>query len=142
MQEIPFSIPVSGVVRIDEGSVTITINRMETTVSFEPVPVKKERISLEEGKTLFDVVLETAQEFVRNTDENRFSAAELYAVALERYPTLKRNSWGSHVIASAGNHTSQKFYGSKRDYFRYLGDGKYRLKDEYLVKPQGQNTNY
>ena len=142
MQEIPFSIPVSGVVRIDEGSVTITINRAETAVSFEPVPAKKDRISLEKGKTLFDIVLEAARTFVRSTEENRFSAAQLYAVALEKYPTLKRNSWGSHVIACAGNHTSQKFYGSKRDYFRYLGDGTYRLKDEYLVKPQGKSNNY
>jgi hypothetical protein len=135
MREIPFSVPISGMVRIDEGSVTITINRAETTVSFEPIPVKQERISLEKGKTLFDIVLETAQELVSGTNENRFSAAQLYAVALERYPTLKRNSWGSHAIASAGNHPSQKFYGSKRDYFRYLGDGKYSLKEEYLVKP-------
>jgi hypothetical protein len=132
MQEIPFSVPISGMVRIDEGSVTVTINRAETTVSFEPIPVKQERISLEKGRTLFDIVLETAQELVSRTNENRFSAAHLYAVALERYPTLKRNSWGSHIIASAGNHPSQKFYGSKRDYFRYLRDGIYSLKVEYL----------
>jgi hypothetical protein len=131
MQEIPFSIPVSGIVRIDKGSITITINRAETTVSFEP-PKKEKRISLEKGRTLFDIVLETAQELVRSTNENRFSAAQLYGVALESYPTLKRNSWGSHIIASASNHPSQRFYGSKRDYFRYLGDGKYSLKDIIL----------
>lgn len=134
MQEITFSIPVSGVIRIDEGSVTITVNRAETTVSFEPLPVRRKRISLEKGRTLFDIVLETAQDLVNRTNENRFTAANLYAVALERYPNLKRNSWGSHIIASADNHSSQKFYGSKRDYFRYLGDGKYSLKDKYLVK--------
>ena len=141
MQEIPFSIPVSGVVRIDKGSVTITINRMETTVSFEPIPVKQERISLEKGRTLFDIVLETAQELISRTNENRFSAANLYAVALERYPTLKRNSWGSHVIASSANHSSQKFYGSKRDYFRYLGNGTYSLKDTYLGKPNTKQVD-
>lgn len=131
MQEIPFSIPISGVVRIDDsGSITVTVNRAETNVRFEPYQ-KPERISLEKGRNLFDIVLETAQELVSRTDENRFSAAQLYAVALERYPTLKRNSWGSHVIASATNHSSQKFYGSKRDYFRYLGDGTYSLKEEY-----------
>ena len=134
MQEIPFSIPISGVVRIDEGSITITINRAETIISFEPTPVKKERISLEKGRTLFDVVLETANELVSRTNENRFSAAQLYGVALERYPALKRNSWGAHVVASAENHPSQRYYGSKRDYFRYLGDGIYSLKDMYLDK--------
>jgi hypothetical protein len=136
MQEVPFSIPISGVVRIDDsGSITVTVNRAETNVRFQPPTRKQERISLEKGRTLFDIVLETAQELVSRTNENRFSAAHLYAVALERYPTLKRNSWGSHVIASAANHSSQKFYGSKRDYFRYLGDGTYRLKDKYLGKP-------
>jgi hypothetical protein len=134
MQEIPFTVPVSGVVRIDKGSITIAINRAETTVSFEPYE-KQERISLEKGRTLFDIVLETAQKLVRRTSDNRFSAAQLYGVALERYPTIKRNSWGSHIIASAASHPSQRYYGSKRDYFRYLGDGTYGLKDMYLEKP-------
>ena len=133
MQEIPFSIPVSGVVRIDEGSITITINRADTTISFKP-PQKQERISLEKGRTVFDIVLETAQELVKRTNGNRFSAAQLYNIALESIPTLKRNSWGSHVIASAANHPSQRYYGSKRDYFRYLGDGTYSLKGTYLGK--------
>jgi hypothetical protein len=133
MQEILFSIPISGIARIDEGSITITINRAETAISFEPQQ-KQERISLEKGRTLFDVVLETAQELVRKTDENRFSAAQLYGLAMERYPTLKRNSWGSHVIASAANHPSQRYYGSRRDYFRYLGDGTYSLNLKYMGK--------
>jgi hypothetical protein len=133
MQEIPFSIPVSGLVRIDGGTITITVNRTSTNISFEPQQ-KQERILLEKGKTLFDIVLERAQELVRRTPENRFSAAQLYGVALERYPALKRNSWGSHIIASAANHPSQKYYGSRRDYFRYLGDGTYSLKDMYLGK--------
>ena len=135
MHEIPFSISLTGVARISEGSITITVNRSETSIIFEPTPVKRERISLEKGRTLFDVVLEAAQELVKRTNENRFSGAQLYSIALERYPTLKRNSWGSHVIASAANHPSQRYYGSKRDYFRYLGDGTYRLKDSYLGKP-------
>ena len=56
MQEIPFSIPVSGVVRIDEGSINITINRAETTISFEPPLQKQKRVSLEKGRTLFNIV--------------------------------------------------------------------------------------
>jgi hypothetical protein len=131
MQEIPFSIPITGVVRIDKGSISIIVNRAETAISFE-AKEKEKRILLEKGQTLFDIVLETAQELVRRESENRFSAAQLYNVALESYPTLKRNSWSSHIIASSGNHPSQQFYGSKRDYFRYLGDGTYSLKDNYI----------
>ena len=134
MKEIPFSVPISGVVRVDEGSITITINRAEATISFEPLFRKPERISLEKGRTVFDIVLETAQELVRTTGENRFSAAQLYGIAMERYPGLKRNSWVAHVIASAPNHTSHKHYGARRDYFRYLGDGTYSLDIRYLDK--------
>ncbi len=134
MQEIPFSIPVSGVVRIDDGTITVTINRAETAISFAPLLQKKERISLEGGRTLFDIVLETARDLVRRSNENRFSAAQLYALAQEKYPALKRNSWTGHVIASAPNHTSHKHYGARRDYLRYLGDGAYSIDFKYINK--------
>jgi hypothetical protein len=140
MQEVPFSLAITGAIRIDEGSISITVNRSETTINFEPQK-KEGRILLEKGQTLFDIVLEIAQELVRNTNENLFSAAQLYNTAVERYPTLKRNSWSSHIIAAAENHPSQRFYGSKRDYFRYLGDGKYSLKDMYLDKTKPAKVN-
>jgi hypothetical protein len=140
MQEVPFSLAITGAVRIDKGSISITVNRSETTINFEPQK-KEGRILLEKGQTLFDIVLEIAQELVRNTNENLFSAAQLYNTAVERYPTLKRNSWSSHIIAAAENHPSQRFYGSKRDYFRYLGDGKYSLKDMYLDKTKPAKVN-
>ena len=129
MQEVAFSIPVSGVVRIEGNSIVIMVSKAETSVSFEPLLQKKKRISLEKGRTL-----EAAQEWVKRTNENQFSAAQLYSIALEKIPDLKRNSWGSHVVACAANHPSQKYYGSRRDYFGYLQDGTYRLKDQYLEK--------
>jgi hypothetical protein len=134
MQEIPFSLPVSGVIKVDEDSIIITINGAETILNFQPSK-KQERISLGKGRTVFDIVLETALQEIRRTKENRFSAAQLYGVALERYPELKRNSWVGHVIASAPNHSSHQHFGAKRDYFRYLGNGTYSLKNTYLDKP-------
>jgi hypothetical protein len=140
MQEIPFSIPITGVVKINKGSISIIVNRTETAINFEPQK-KEGRILLEKGRTLFDIVLEIAQELVRSTNENLFSAAQLYNTAVEKYPSMKRNSWSSHIIAAAENHPSQRFYGSKRDYFRYLGDGKYSLKDVYLDKSKPIRVN-
>ena len=134
MKEVSFSIPVSGVIRIGEGSVTVTVNRAETAISFEPVKRKDERISLEKGRTMFDIVLDVARQVAKRSDTGQFSAAELYHEALRQYPYLKRNSWTSHVIASAPNHTSHKHYGARRDYFRYLGDGTYSLDVRYLDK--------
>jgi hypothetical protein len=45
---------------------------------------------------------------------------------------MKRNSWAGHVIASAPNHPSYNHFATKKDYFRYLGNGTYKLEDRYL----------
>lgn len=132
MREIPFSIPVSGVVRIDGDSATIIVNRAETIISLWPEARLGKRISIEPGKTMYDVILETAREVVRQKGFNRFSAPELYSVALEKYPGLKRGSFMSRVIACTPNHSSYKHYTSKRDYFSHIGPGLYRLTDEYV----------
>ncbi len=132
MQEISFSIPVSGIIQIGEGSITIIVNRAETTISFEPVKEEAGRLSLGKGRTLFDVILETSIEVAKNSVTESFSAAELYHNAREKYPNLKRGTWSSHMIASAPNHPSHKHHGSHRDYFRYAGDGQYRLDPKHM----------
>ena len=132
MQEIPFSIPVSGIIRIDDHVITITVNRAETSVTFEPIPSKKERMSLAKGQTIFDILRQTALKFTESNREERFTAADLYREAVSRYPTLKRNSWTAHMIASAPNHPSQKHYVSKRNFFNYIGDGHYKLNPDLI----------
>ena len=134
MQEISFSIPLSGVIRIDEDSITVTVNRAETIIHLEPKPKKEGRISLERGQTMFDLVLDAARNVIREKDVNQFSAAELYHEVLRQHPGVKRNSWTSHVIACAPNHPSFRHYTSKRDYFSYIGPGLYRLNDRYMVE--------
>lgn len=84
-------------------------------------------------QNLFDIILKTAQDFVVSGGKDaRFSAADLYHLGLDKYPYLKRNSWTSHVIASAPNHPSQRHYGVRKDYFVYEGKGTYKLKPEYI----------
>ena len=131
MQEIFFTIPLTGKINLKDGTIIITVNKSETAIDFEPAPGKEARISLEKGRTLFDVVLEVAREVAGRSETGQFSAAELYSEALERYPSLKRNSFNSHVIACAPNHTSYKHYASKRDYLSYSGNGLYRLNPQY-----------
>ncbi|MFB0557244.1 MAG: hypothetical protein ACETVW_05260, partial [Dehalococcoidia bacterium] len=104
MREVSFSIPVSGVVKIDGDLVTITVNRAETTVTLGPEVIPSRRISLEPGKTMFDIILEKAREVVERKEFNRFSASEVYHEALEQYPELKRNSFMSRFIASTPDH--------------------------------------
>lgn len=142
MQEISFSIPVSGTIRIGEGSITVTVNRAETVINFEPIKKKEERISLEKGRTMFDIVLDAARQVSKRSDTGQFSAAELYHEALEKYPNLKRNSWTSHVIASAPNHPSYKHYISRRDFFSYGQNGRYRLNPRYLAEDDSAGPLY
>jgi len=134
MKEIPFSVPVSGTIRFNEDSVEIIVNKAETIVQFEREAEPGGRISFGPGMTMFDVILEAAQNVVRGKGANEFSGAELYHEALIRYPKLKRNSFTSHVIASSPNHPSQRHYSIKRNYFSYMGSGLYRLGGEYVPR--------
>ncbi len=136
MKEVSFSIPVSGTVRIEGDSITIVVNRTETTIQLEPEEQRGKRTFFEPGRTLFDLVLEAAGNVVREKGTNDFSAAELYHEALREHPELRRNSWTSHVIACAPNHTSNHHYTARRRYFRYLGKGRYSL-DENLLPSDG-----
>jgi hypothetical protein len=142
MREVPFSIPVSGAIRIDGDKVTITVNRADTTVFLGPEIRLGGRISFESGKTMFDIILETAQEIVKLKGVNRFAPPELYGEALEKYPNLKRNSFMSRIIASTPNHSSYRHYKSNRDYFTYIGPGLYELNDRYKAEktPDGGHT--
>ena len=134
MQEIPFTISLRGLVRVDADKITLSLRSARTTVNLETSSKSNARSFLRKGQNLFDIILKTAQDFVASQGEDtRFSAADLYHLALDKYPYLKRNSWTSHVIASAPNHHSQRHYGVKRDYFDdYEGKGTYKLKPEYI----------
>jgi len=131
MREVSFSIPVSGVVRIDGGSATIIVNRAETIISFEAEAEAGKRFSLGPGRSTFDVILESARELVQNRAFNRFSAPELYSVARRDYPALKRGSFMSRVIASTPNHPSYKHHKYGRDYLSRIGPGLFALNDQY-----------
>lgn len=133
MQELPFTISLRGVVRVEAGKITISLGSTRTAINLEPSSKTDARSFLTKGQNLFDIILQTAQNLVSSQGEDiRFSAADLYHLASEKYPLLKRNSWTSHVIASASNHPSQKHYGVKKDFFLYEGNGTYKLNPEYL----------
>ena len=142
MKEIPFGIPVSGVVRIDEDSVIIIVNKTETSISLSPIPPSGRRLFQKQGKTMFDVVLEAARRVVKRKEVNRFSPPELYEEALKSYPDLKKNSFMARVIACTPNHNSYKHHASKKDYLSYLAPGVYTLNDQYKGKQDlFQNVN-
>ncbi len=129
MSEIAFSIPVTGTIQIQGNSLVIKINESAITMKLSMAGEAGGKLKLERGKTLFDIVLDTAKSWVTESGTSQFTAAQLYHTALDRYPelNLKRNSWGAHVISCAPNHPSYRHYTSRRNYFSYLGKGRYRL---------------
>ncbi len=129
MSEVAFSIPVTGTIQIQSDSLVIKINESAITMKMDTADEVSGKLKLERGKTLFDIVLDTAKSLVAESGTSQFTAAQLYHEALDRYPelNLKRNSWGAHVIACAPDHPSYKNYTSKRNYFTYMGKGLYRL---------------
>lgn len=134
MPQVAFSIPVTGTIRIEGDSLTINVSETMTTMKLEMQEEAQRKLALEHGRTLFDIVLDTARSFVEEAETNEFSAAELYHMARDKHPelNLRRNSWGSHVISCAPNHPSYGHYTSRRRYFRYLGKGRYSLDQSLL----------
>ncbi len=129
MPQVVFSIPVTGTIRIEDDSLTIKVSETMTTMKLEMQEEAQRKLALEHGKTLFDIVLDTAKSWVAESGTSQFTAAQLYHTALDRYPglNLKRNSWGAHVISCAPDHPSYRHYTSTRNYFTYMGKGLYRL---------------
>ena len=129
MSEVAFSIPVTGTIRIQGDSLVIKISESAITLKLDMANEARGKLKLERGKTLFDIVLEIAKNWVEESRTSQFTAAQLYHSALDRYPelNLKRNSWGAHVISCAPDHPSYRHYTSTRNYFTYMGKGLYRL---------------
>lgn len=134
MPEVVFGIPITGTIRIEGDSLTITVSETKITMKLDMQHEVRGKLTLERGKTLHDIVLATARAFVEETGTDEFTAAELLHLAREKHPelNLKRNSWGSHVISCAPNHPSHHHYTSRRRYFRYLGKGRYSLDQSLL----------
>jgi hypothetical protein len=134
MREVPFVIPVSGVIRIEGDSVEIIVNRASTSISLAMAGAVSDRRKMrEDGKTTFDVILDAAREVIRQKGFNSFSAPDLYGQALSEYPNLKRGSFMARVIASTPDHSSFKYHKSNRDFFSHIGPGVYMLNEQYNV---------
>lgn len=132
MKEIPFSLPVSGVIRIDGNTVTVIVNRAITNVTLEPITESPDRTTFEPGTNMFDIVLEAAEEFLRRKKYNRFTGLDLFAIARESYPGLNKRSFLSRVTAATPNHPSYKHHLSHRDYFSRIATGIFSLENQYL----------
>ncbi len=140
MREIPFSI--SGSIRIDisTNSIIITVNRTSTVVQMDSPIESAPRLVLEQGTSTFDIILESARELLRRGNGNRFRAGDLYAIAKEKYPGLKKRSFTTRITAATPNHSSYKHHLSHRDYFSRIAPGIYTLEDRYAKKVPAEES--
>ena len=129
-----FSIPVTGALQIEGDILRISISETLITLRLDPDREAPRKLVLGAGRTLFDIVLDTARSYVQEMGTNEFTGAELYQMASEKHPelNLKRNSWGAHVISSAPNHPSYRHSTARRRFFRYLGNGRYSLNESLI----------
>ncbi len=131
MKEIPFAIPITGIIKMEGTVITVIVNRAVTTVTLDPEAESQERTVFEPGISMFDIILESAREFLKRTGHNRFTGLDLYTIALETYPGLKKRSFVTRITAATPNHTSYKHHLSHRDYFQRIAPGIYSLESKY-----------
>ena len=134
MKEIPFSIPVNGIIRINGNVITVIVNRAVTTVTLDSESESPERTVFEPGTTMFDIILESAQEYLKRKGYNRFTGIDLFSIARETYPGLNKRSFMSRITAATPNHPSFKHHLSHRDYFQKIAPGIYSLEYQYQQK--------
>ena len=136
MGEKIFRIPIRLTASIAGGYLTLQVHESVLTVSVVDIASAEQRLRLEPGKTLFDLVLDTAKTIVQGDATREFTAGELYDEVSHRHPELRlrRNTWGAHIIACAPSHSSYRHHTARRDYFEYLGNGRYRLNSRYIAQ--------
>jgi hypothetical protein len=132
VKEIAFSVPVSGVIRLDGNSITVVINRASTNVLMEEGTGSREHTVFEPGVSMFDILLESAREYIRRKTYNRFTVSQLYEIAKEKYPSLNKRSFTTRLTAATPNHPSFKYHVSHKDFFSRVAPGIYSLENPYL----------
>ncbi|UCG11555.1 MAG: hypothetical protein JSU72_13590 [Deltaproteobacteria bacterium] len=142
MNTLEFSVTLNFSLFLQENQLNISLKNVDLKPAILSLPIEAKLVNKAtskrkwEKKTIFDIVLQTAKEFVERTGANEFSAADLFHLAKEQYPDLKRNSFAAHVIAATPDHTSYHHYTNRRDFFTYRGNGRFKIANQYLVRLQ------
>lgn len=144
MQELNFSITINLALTLKEDKASINIKNVDLIPAVISLPVgltSRDSIpapKTQEKKTVHDIILQTAKEWVVDTGQNKFTGAKLFHLALLNHPGLKRNTFAAQVIAAAPNHSSHRHYPNRKDFFTYLDKGYYKLNQKYLEISEDQ----
>lgn len=143
MKELNFSITINLSLTLKEDEAHINIKDVDLIPAVVSLPYRlnsRDRAdsSKTEKKTVHDIILQTAQKYVIDTGQNKFTGAKLFNLSLLDHPRLKRNTFAAQVIAAAPAHPSHRHYPNQKDYFTYLGKGNYKLNQKYLEITEDQ----
>jgi len=126
-----FTITIRGKVIRTGVNLSVSLSSFEVQPSTIRVEAVSEPAALEaEGKQtgIHDMIYEAATKL---TSEGMtvFTAAQLYAEAVKKYPNVNKKSFKTYVIAASPEHTSYRHYRPLDEpYLRYLGKGTYKLR--------------
>lgn len=134
-KNLKFVLTINAALEIKNGQAQVVVKDVKVKPSrvslpVEAVPDKKEKTARKKlGKSIHDIVLESAKKVSKKADEGIFSSVDLFDQAIKKYPELNKKSFNTTVISAAPEHTSWKYYRNGKDYLIYLGKGKYKLRE-------------
>jgi len=143
MKKLNFSITINLSLTLKKDEAHINIKDVDLIPAVVSLPYRlksSDRADSSETKkkTVHDIILQTAKKYVIDTGQNEFTGAKLFNLSLLDHPRLKRNTFAAQVIAAAPAHPSHRHYPNQKDYFTYLGKGKYKLNEKYLAITEDQ----
>lgn len=129
--EIDFAITINLKLTFEEDSAKVTINEVDLRPAMVKLPIQEivgQIEPIKEKKTYHQIIVEVAQEFVSQTGNEVFTAADLLKIAKQKYPYVKRNVFYNRMMAAAPEHSSYVHLSGRKALLNFLGQGKYSLK--------------
>ena len=129
--EIDCAITLNLKLTVEEDSAKVTIKEVDLRPAMIKLPIPEVVGQIEpikEKKTYHQIIVEVAQEFVSQTGNKVFTAADLFKIAKQKYPYIKRDVFYNRMMAAAPEHTSYAHLSGRKALLNFLGQGKYSLK--------------
>ena len=129
--EIDCAITINLKLTLEEDSAKVTIKEVDLRPAMIKLPIQEVVGQIEpikEKKTYHQIIVEVAQEFVSQTGNEVFTAADLFKIAKQKYPYVKRDVFYNRMMAAAPEHSSYVHLSGRKDLLNFLGQGKYSLK--------------
>ena len=129
--DIDFAITINLKLALGEDSAKVTIKEVDLRPAMVKLPTQEvggQIGPIKEKKTYHQIIVEVAREFVGQTGNEVFTAADLFKIAKQKYPYVKRDVFYNRMMAAAPEHSSYVHLSGRKALLNFLGQGKYSLK--------------